>query len=193
MEHAKVIVGDKSANDVANETWGHVEDILESAGNEGKSEAVIRFLLYRNKAPAGSTTMRSDVAPTSGAREDDDEIGNNASMAGALVGVVKELRLANKDLLGVVQQAAGEGWRVAGELMKQNQVLQNDKSELQIAMVVASSAAEDKPDAIKELTVKTAEGFIEVMKAKAMMQMQAEMEEKARKAMQETNNGGNNG
>jgi hypothetical protein len=193
VEHAKVIVGDKSTNDVANETWGHVEDILESASNEGKSEAVIRFLLYRNKAPAGSTTMRSDVAPTSGAREDDDEIGNNASMAGALVGVVKELRLANKDLLGVVQQAAGEGWRVAGELMKQNQVLQNDKSELQIAMVVASSAAEDKPDAIKELTVKTAEGFIEVMKAKAMMQMQAEMEEKARKAMQETNNGGNNG
>lgn len=178
IEHAKVLCGDKSTNDVCNEVWGHVEDILESSANEGKSEVAIRFLLYRNKAPAGSTTMRSDIAPRGNTDEDDDSGNNNTNMANALVGVVKELRLSNKDLLGVVQQAAGEGWRLAGDMMKANQKLQQDNTELQIVLAMANN--EDKPDAMKELTVKTAEGFIEVMKMKAMMKMQEEAAEKAK-------------
>lgn len=180
IEHAKVVVGDKSATSVATEVWGHVEDILQSAANEGKSEVVIKILLYRMQAPAGSTTFRSDIAPNGGSNDDDDSGSNSTNMANALVSTVKEMRLANKDLLNVVQAATGEGWKLAGDMLKANQALQKDNTELQIALVASSQSEKDDP--MKQLATKAAGDFMDVMKMKAMLNAQEEATEKARLA-----------
>lgn len=180
IEHAKIVVNDKSPISVGDEVWEHVSDVIESAANEGKSEAVIRIMLYRAKASAGSKTWRTDVAPGNNNRDEDDEYGGSNALANALVQSNKEFRLANKDLLGVVQAAAGEGWKLAGEMLKANQKLQQDNTELQI--VLASQGNDDKPDAMKQLAVKAAGEFIDFTKAKALMTAAEDMQKRSNEA-----------
>jgi hypothetical protein len=173
VEHAKVM-GDRSAEEIASETWGHIEDIISSAVNEGKSEALIRIFLYRAKAPGGSRTFRTDLAPNS--YQEDSEDSGNTSLAAALVSTNRELRLALKDSLEIVQQNAGAGWKLLAESMKAEREARNEANDLKILLAVNDS--ESKPDAMKELTVKVAGDFIDVMKTKAMIEMQKEAEKK---------------
>jgi len=179
QEHAKVLVGSKAASIVAGEVWGHFEDIINSAASEGKSEVVIKIFLYRLSAPAGNTTFRTDVAPMGGVTDDEDSGSNNTNMANAMVSVVKELRLSNKDLLGVVQASAGEGWKLAGELLKSSQKLQVENTELQIVLA-SQQVGEPKDDPMKQLMVKAVTEIIDVAKIKSVMAMQEEAADRAR-------------
>jgi len=172
-EHAKVICGDRNAKEICDEVWGHIDDILSSAQNEGKSEALIRIHLYRAKAPSGSRTFRTDLAPNGSDMDGDDDYGNGQAMAGAMVAGMRELRLTVKDLLGTVQMSAGEGWKLAHEFMKQSAKLTQDNTELQIALVASDNTSDDP---IKAIGAKAANDFIDVMKAKAFANLQKEIE-----------------
>lgn len=179
-EHARVITEGKAPQDVANEVWGHAEDIVQNAANEGKNEAAFRICLYRAKAPGGSRTWRTDAGPGGGnsANDTDDEIGDIRSVVGAMVGITKELRIANGELLGAVKASASEGWRLAAEFAKETRELRKDNTELQI---VVATASQDNMAGIKEIGVKAANEFIEVMKIKAATKIAEEASEKQRK------------
>ena len=116
-EHARVIVEGKGTPEVIAEVWGHVEDIIGTATADGRSEVVFRINLFRAKQPSGSRTWRADAGP-GGNREEDEDAGSMTTMAGALVGGMKEIRLALREALAMVGTSAAEGWRIAGEAIK---------------------------------------------------------------------------
>ena len=178
--HATVVVGNKPIQQVCDETWGHVEDVVSSAAQEGKSEAIIKIILYRAKGPAGSRTWRTDTAPIGGDNAED-EFSNVSGMAGALVGAVREMRFTIKDLVGAIQASAMEGWRIAGEAIKAERQSTNDKAELMIALSQSQTSPAD--DAVKAIGVKIATDFSDVMKAKALVEMQQKAQEDERKRL----------
>ena len=173
-EHAKVVCGEKSTTEIATEVWHHIDDIVSSASGEGRSEAIIKILLYRNKAPAGSRVFRTEVAPI---HSGDDDYDGAASINDAMVKVVHELRMTVKDLLNTVQANAAEGWKLAGESLKAERALSKENMELHIALV----ASDDKgDDVMKQVGAKAANELIDFMKIKAITQLQADAEAKAK-------------
>lgn len=179
IEHAKVLCGDtKAAEEIAAEVWSHVEDIVSSAEQEGKTESVFKLILYRARQTAGSRTWRTDVAPNGGTLDETESNGSNASMAGALVSGMHELRLTVKDLVSTVQASASEGWKLAGEALKAERKLAVENAELMV--VVATQDQTDKNDPMKLLAVKAGSEIIEFIKIQGLAKIQAEIEAKAK-------------
>jgi hypothetical protein len=106
-----------------------------------------------------------------GNQNDDDELGSMQSMAAALVGGMKEMRLGQKDLLEAVTSSASAGWKLAGEALKSERKMAEEKRDLELALALTGN---DDNDPTKQIMAKVANDFVDVMKAKAFMAMQQE-------------------
>ena len=170
--HAKVNVGEsKTPNEVADEIWSHVDDIVSSAADEGRSEAIIRILLYRDGASAGSRTFRTEVAPN---HTGDEESGpTNAGQEMALF--LREARLANRDLLDAVKVSSTKGWEIANRLIEENSKLKQENMEgiLLLELQKQDNGSNIVNELAGKLIPKVVEEFIGYQKLKALQSMSA--------------------
>jgi hypothetical protein len=141
-EHATVRVESRTPVDVIEEVIGHVRDIGESAGAEGRGGAAVRLKIYRAKTPAGSRTFSSIGSHPVGSDpvRDDDEDG---TPRGELSATVRELRHLVVAMGADLAQQATHGWQLAIRQQEQIATLTARNAHLEAIVRVGESSASD--------------------------------------------------
>lgn len=138
-EHASVRVESRRAEDVVTEVLGHVSDVTESAAAEGRNGVAFRIKLYRAKNNAGTRTFRTAGGPL-GSDLDTEE---GETVKEATVQVIRELRLLCASTTAELASQSSQGWRLAGELAKENAKL---TMQLANSRIEAQLSAPPPPD-----------------------------------------------
>ena len=140
-EHATVRVESRAPAEVAEEVIGHVRDIGESAGAEGRGGAAVRLKIYRAKMPAGSRTFSSLGSHPAGSDPvTDDEEG---TPRGELAATVRELRHLVVAMGADLATQATHGWQLAIRQQEQIAVLTTRNAHLEAMVKVGESAGSD--------------------------------------------------
>jgi hypothetical protein len=141
-EHATVRVEGRAPADVADEVIGHVRDIGESAGAEGRGAAAVRLKVYRAKMPAGSRTFSSLGSHPPGSdpvRDDDDD----TSPRGELAATVRELRHLVVAMGADLATQATHGWQLAIRQQEQIASLTARNAHLEAVVKLGDAAGSD--------------------------------------------------
>ena len=141
-EHATVRVESRAPAEVAEEVIGHVRDVGESAGAEGRGGASVRLKVYRAKMPAGSRTFTSIGSHPPGSdpvRDDDDE----GTPRGELTATVRELRHLVVAMGADLAAQATHGWQLAIRQQEQIATLTARNAHLEAQLQVAGREAND--------------------------------------------------
>lgn len=141
-EHATVRVESRAPAEVAEEVIGHLRDIGESAGAEGRGAASVRLKVYRAKMPAGSRTFSSmgSHPPGSDPVRDDDDDG---TPRGELAATVRELRHLVVAMGADLAQQATHGWQLAIRQQEQIATLTARNAHLEAVVRVGEAAGAD--------------------------------------------------
>jgi hypothetical protein len=140
-EHATVRVESRAPAEVAEEVIGHVRDIGESAGAEGRGGAAVRLKIYRAKMPAGSRTFSSLGSHPAGSDPvTDDEEG---TPRGELAATVRELRHLVVAMGADLATQATHGWQLAIRQQEQIAVLTTRNAHLEAIVKVGESSGSD--------------------------------------------------
>lgn len=135
-EWSQVRVDDKPVDAVIAEVLGHVHDIGESATQENRASYAIRLKLFRAKSPAGSKTFNSNL-DAGAERDEGDETPKEA-----MVATIKELRLFGTSIGAELAARAGDGYRLAVDLVKENASLRSELTEVRIKLAQAEMLLE---------------------------------------------------
>jgi len=141
-EHATVRIEGRPPADVVDEVIGHVRDVGESAGAEGRGAAAVRLKVYRAKMPAGSRTFSSlgSHPPGSDPVRDDDDDG---SPRGELAATVRELRHLVVAMGADLAQQATHGWQLAIRQQEQIATLTQRNAHLEAIVKVGEASGSD--------------------------------------------------
>lgn len=132
-EHATVRVESRAPADVVEEVLGHLRDVGESAGAEGRGGFAVRLKVYRAKMPAGSKTFTSAAGHPAGSDTVADEAGE-LDPRGEVAATVRELRHLVVSMGADLAQQASHGWQLAikqqeqiGQLVVRNANLEAER------------------------------------------------------------------
>lgn len=145
IEFARVEVGPRSAEEVAEEILVHLYDAAADASDRGDTFCKVRAKFWRKSAPAGSKVWVTEGAPAdppepTGLRSvDDARLARDSEIVGALA----QLRQMNERLVGAIESGQAAGWRVASEAMKAQLALQSQVNALQLELALAKQAPKD--------------------------------------------------
>ena len=142
-EHASVRVEDRSPAAVVEEVVGHVRDIAESSGAEGRNGWAVRLKLYRAKSPAGSKTFSSGAPAGSDPETGDDDA--ERSPKSEMVATIRELRMLAVHTVGELASQSTHGWQLASKLAEQNAQLTVANAQLQAQVQVGAAAQAPDP------------------------------------------------
>ena len=140
-EHATVRIEGRPPADIVEEVIGHVRDVGESAGAEGRGGAAVRLKIYRAKMPAGSRTFSSlgSHPPGSDPVNDDED----ASPRGELAATVRELRHLVVAMGADLAQQATHGWQLAIRQQEQIATLTQRNAHLEAIVKVGEASGSD--------------------------------------------------
>jgi hypothetical protein len=140
-EHATVRIEGRPPADIVEEVIGHVRDVGESAGAEGRGGAAVRLKVYRAKMPAGSRTFSSlGSHPPGSDPVNDDEDG---SPRGELAATVRELRHLVVAMGADLAQQATHGWQLAIRQQEQIATLTQRNAHLEAIVKVGEASGSD--------------------------------------------------
>lgn len=140
-EHATVRIEGRPPADIVEEVIGHIRDVGESAGAEGRGGAAVRLKIYRAKMPAGSRTFSSlgSHPPGSDPVNDDED----ASPRGELAATVRELRHLVVAMGADLAQQATHGWQLAIRQQEQIATLTQRNAHLEAIVKVGEASGSD--------------------------------------------------
>lgn len=121
-----------------------LQDVVSSAEAEDRSVSRLRLRLYGAKG----TELVTQTFRVSAGNEDEPATGGRE---GELVAVIRDMRLANRDLLEANRAMAAGAFSLGMEALKANAGLVEAKAELTGALIIAENAHKTGWDDLKEM------------------------------------------